>query len=192
MKKKILIGSIIAVVILTLVSFTSVVGYSSVKSDSKIASPLFSIKNNKGDVSSNYLGKGKGTNLLIPRRDNPKQVLISVIKRISYMNDGNFNDLCKRIEFGNINRRDFSGVDKMELLNMIKIIKKYPDLIITYLNENTDNSLNINEQNTSTLQTPCYVANILYIILFVLLLAYLSVILGCGAGDTANMCTFSP
>jgi len=33
MKKKILIGSIIAVVILTLVSFTSVVGYNSVKSN---------------------------------------------------------------------------------------------------------------------------------------------------------------
>ena len=33
MKKKILIGSIIAVVILTLVSFSSVVGYSSVKSN---------------------------------------------------------------------------------------------------------------------------------------------------------------
>ena len=33
MKKKILIGSILAVALLTLVSFSSVVGYSSVKSD---------------------------------------------------------------------------------------------------------------------------------------------------------------
>ncbi len=40
MNKKILIGSIIAVVLLTLVSFTSVVGFQSVKSDSKIHSPL--------------------------------------------------------------------------------------------------------------------------------------------------------
>ena len=37
MKKKILIGSIMAVVILTLVSFSSVVGYSSVKSDLDIS-----------------------------------------------------------------------------------------------------------------------------------------------------------
>jgi hypothetical protein len=44
MNKKILIDSIIAVEILVLVSFTSVVGYISVESDVKI-SPLFNISN---------------------------------------------------------------------------------------------------------------------------------------------------
>jgi len=50
MKKKILIVSIIAVLILLLVSFTSVVGYQSVKSDSKITSPLFKVRNNPKDL----------------------------------------------------------------------------------------------------------------------------------------------
>ncbi len=45
MKKKILIGSIIAVVILTLVSFTSVVGVQSVKSDLDI-----SVEENKKEI----------------------------------------------------------------------------------------------------------------------------------------------
>jgi len=50
MKKKIIVGSIIAVVILLLVSFTSVVGYQSVESDSKIVLPLFKVRNNQKDL----------------------------------------------------------------------------------------------------------------------------------------------
>ena len=46
MKKKILIGSIIAVALLTLVSFSSVVGYSSIKSDLDI-----SVEENKKIIS---------------------------------------------------------------------------------------------------------------------------------------------
>jgi len=45
MKKKILIGSIIAVALLTLVSFTGVVGYSSMKSDLDI-----SVEENKKEI----------------------------------------------------------------------------------------------------------------------------------------------
>ena len=45
MKKKILIGSIIAVVLLVLVSFSSVVGYNSVKSDLDI-----SVEENKKEI----------------------------------------------------------------------------------------------------------------------------------------------
>jgi len=87
MKKKILIGSIIAVALLVLVSFSSVVGYNSVKSDTKIASPLFSIINNKGEVSSNYLGKGEDKGLSIPRRDENNIMIQKILKMISKMSD---------------------------------------------------------------------------------------------------------
>lgn len=81
MKKKILIGSIIAVVLLTLVSFSSVVGYSSVNSDSKIESPLFRIRNEKGEVSSNYLGKGEDITIpLGPRLENPYRDMPILVK----------------------------------------------------------------------------------------------------------------
>jgi hypothetical protein len=46
MNNKILTGSIIAVAILILVSFTSVVGYSSVESDGK-SSPLFNVRSSR-------------------------------------------------------------------------------------------------------------------------------------------------
>ena len=81
MKKKILIGSIIAVVILVLVSFSSVVGYRSVNSDSKIESPLFRIRNEKGEVSSNYLGKGEDITIpLGPRPENPYRDMPILVK----------------------------------------------------------------------------------------------------------------
>ena len=47
MKKKILIGSIIAVIILVLVSFTGVVGYQTIESSAIArASPLFTVRTN--------------------------------------------------------------------------------------------------------------------------------------------------
>ena len=73
MNKKILIGSIIAVVILVLVSFTSVVGYNSVKSNSVKASPLFSVRTNRaiGEETKVLTCKyiGKGITLPFPARD---------------------------------------------------------------------------------------------------------------------------
>ena len=91
MKKKILIGSIIAVVLLTLVSFSSVVGYSSAKSDSKIASPLFSVKNNRGEVSSNYIGKGKEINIPLPKRTNDEVSIKKIVDIIQNMDDDTFD-----------------------------------------------------------------------------------------------------
>ena len=44
MEKKILVGSIKLTVMLTLVSFTSIVGLPTIKPNSEKASPLFSIK----------------------------------------------------------------------------------------------------------------------------------------------------
>jgi len=72
MNKKILIGSIIAVVILVLVSFTGVVGYQTTKSSTIAkASPLFTVRSSRAideeseDLSCDYIGKGKPTLITI-------------------------------------------------------------------------------------------------------------------------------
>lgn len=88
-------GSVVSVVILILLSFTSVVGYNSVASDIK-ASPLFTIRTNRaldkyGDVTCEYIGMGEDLNLLIPNR-NEKTVLFQMfIERISKMDDTTFD-----------------------------------------------------------------------------------------------------
>ncbi|UCF12306.1 MAG: hypothetical protein JSW06_09735 [Thermoplasmatales archaeon] len=93
MKKKIIIGSIIAVVILISVSFTGVVGYSSVKSNSRKASPLFSVRTNRAigeeskDIACDYAGKGKTTLITIPKRDDRVVLTQRVIDSIRTMDD---------------------------------------------------------------------------------------------------------
>jgi len=76
MEKRILLGSIIAVVILVLVSFTGVVGYQTTKSSTIArASPLFSIRSKRAideeskDLTRDYVGKGEESVLSIPKRE---------------------------------------------------------------------------------------------------------------------------
>ena len=80
MKNKILIGSIVAVVILVLVSFTGVVGYQTTKSSTIArASPLFSVRSKRAineeskDLTRRYVGMGN--TLQFPKRDD-KAIMI--------------------------------------------------------------------------------------------------------------------
>ncbi|UCD13966.1 MAG: hypothetical protein JSW60_00685, partial [Thermoplasmatales archaeon] len=86
--------SIIAVAILIGVSFTSVVGYSGVKSNVK-ASPLFTVRTKRAideeteGLTCDYVGKG---NILpFPTRDDRTMLIQKVINRISKLNDREFN-----------------------------------------------------------------------------------------------------
>ena len=112
MKRKILIGSIIAVVILILVSFTGVVGYQTTKS-STIAktSPLFTVRSSRAideeskGLSCDYVGKGREIVLSFPKRDSKQLLLDKLINRISKMDDKSFNRFVK-IVIANINQNN--------------------------------------------------------------------------------------
>ena len=92
MNKKILLGSIIAVAILVLVSFTGVVGYQTTKSSTIAnASPLFTIRCSRAideenkDFVCDYVGKGEEITIPLPLR-NDRAILLEKIKdRISKM-----------------------------------------------------------------------------------------------------------
>ena len=155
MKKEILLGSIIAVVILTLVSFTSVVGYSSVKSDLKIASPLFSIRNNKCDISSNYLGKGKAINIPLPKRNDNVNPMYRMIDFISKANDKTFErylDLvCSRLRPVN----GFTNEKIDEIIEQFRYIREYPDEVKSVVvNDNIRNDFILNDVITLNLVWP--------------------------------------
>jgi len=115
--KKIIIGSIIAVALLTLVSFSSVVGYSSVKSDLNIASPLFSIRNKKDDISSNYLGKGEESNILLPTRNRNKVLIVRFINRIKEMDDYSYQEFSDEIY---MYLSIYSSFKENEILNFLE------------------------------------------------------------------------
>jgi len=99
MNKKILFGSIISVAVLVGVSFTSVVGYNTVKSTSGEASPLFNIRTNKAideksnDLTCNYVGKSKVANIKFSRKEvTTIQHTINIIK---LMDDETFAKFMK-------------------------------------------------------------------------------------------------
>ena len=93
MDNKILISSLIAVVILIGVSFTSVVGYKSVASDVK-ASPLFNIRSSRAiDEESTILSceyVGKGSTLSFPKQDDRFILTHKFIDKISEMDEETF------------------------------------------------------------------------------------------------------
>ena len=95
---KILIGSIIAVVILVLVSFTGVVGYQSTKSSTIAkASPLFTVRSSRAideeskDFTCDYVGKGEEITIPLPVRNNRVVLLEKIKDRISKMDVEEFN-----------------------------------------------------------------------------------------------------
>jgi hypothetical protein len=96
MNTKILLGSIGAVIILILVSFTNVIGVQST-SDSVNESPLFRIRtiratseNSKDALTSNYLGKGNYA-LPFPLRDNRTALIQRFVDGIRTMDELTFN-----------------------------------------------------------------------------------------------------
>ena len=118
MKKKIIIGSIIAVAILILVSFTGVVGYQTTKSSTIArASPLFTVRSSRAidkestGLSCDYVGKGEEVGLLIPKRDSETALIQKFADSISKMDDTNFkrflnlliNKIQEKNEYEDIN-----------------------------------------------------------------------------------------
>ncbi|UCF12928.1 MAG: hypothetical protein JSW06_01390 [Thermoplasmatales archaeon] len=101
MNKKVLVGSIISVVILILVTFTSVVGYRAVESNVKV-SPLFTVRTSRAvnkeskDLSCDYVGKGEETNIHLSGRMKRVEQAQKAVDIISNMDDKAFSKFVAR------------------------------------------------------------------------------------------------
>ena len=123
MKKKILIGSIIAVVILVLVSFTGVIGYPAKSSTIAKASPLFNIRTSRAigkeskDITCDYIGRGEENTLSFPKRDGIKIFMQKIIKIVNQMNGEKLEELFLTLK--NLMQKD----DKFNNRDLTKIRK---------------------------------------------------------------------
>ncbi|UCF12301.1 MAG: hypothetical protein JSW06_09710 [Thermoplasmatales archaeon] len=121
MNKKILICSIISVIILILVSFTSVIGYRSISSDVK-ESPLFTVRTSRAinkesnDLRCYYFGKGEEYDLSIPKRDIETSRIQKVLDIISKMNDIEISNLLQVIHNIRSNPNVLKNYDKKDIL----------------------------------------------------------------------------
>lgn len=135
MNKKTLIGSIIAITVLIGVSFSSVIGYRSVKSN-VITSPLFNIRTNRAidkqnvDLKYQYVGKDNDINLIIPDRNYNIERIQKSIGFIQSMNDETFNKflnlVINRIQTNN----EFKDVKIDDLILSLNRIRNNQELII--------------------------------------------------------------
>lgn len=138
MNKKILIGSIIAVVILVLVSFTSVVGYSSVKSDSKVLSPLFGIRTNKANnkkknaITCDFINKGKAIKLLFPKRPEKVKLVVNFIDYMNRLNEKSL-DRVSDIFYNGLHDENKVNIDRENIREAIYFISENPELSKNYL-----------------------------------------------------------
>jgi hypothetical protein len=127
MNKKILIGSIIAVVILVLVSFTGVVGYQTTKSNSVKVSPLFNVRSKRAigekskDIACEYVGKGNILPFL--KRDDRVVMFQKVIDSIREMDDKAFVRFTSNII--NYAQKDnrFTDLNNDEIINVLYLLR---------------------------------------------------------------------
>ncbi len=139
MNKKILIGSIIAVVILVLVSFTGVVGYQTTKSSTIArASPLFSVRSKRAidkqskDIACEYVGKGEESVLSIPKRDDKTAIKQKVVDMICAMDDITFNKLMNLVA-SKFQQKE----ERNEVINTFHQLRSHPERIsVDYDNNN--------------------------------------------------------
>jgi len=118
MNKKILIGSIIAVAILVLVSFTGVVGYQTTKSSTIArASPLFTVRSSRAideeskEITCDYVGKGEEITIPLPVRNNREVLLEKIKDKISKMDGEEFNRF-KNLIIDELHKSNvFKGID---------------------------------------------------------------------------------
>lgn len=126
MKTKLLLGSISAVVILILVSFTNVVGIQSSTSDSGNDSPLFTIRTqkrinqtSKTVLISDYLGKGLHA-IQFPQRDNRTALFLKAIEIIEKMEYKEFNRFQNLILSHVSKDKNIKNIDIITLLTLTR------------------------------------------------------------------------
>jgi len=140
MNKYPLIGiSILAVVLLVLGSLSNVVGYQSIQSSGVNDSPLFSVRTErvtnqqKGISKSDYLGKGRETNLDIPKRDIKKEYFDKIINLFIWMDAKSFNEVVSRF-ISYIHQKDVGNlkVTDKEIKDALYQIKSNPETLKNY------------------------------------------------------------
>lgn len=138
MKKKILVISVSAVVLLVLASYSSVVGTSNVQSTQKVESPLFAIRTqrsiqreNEQAVQSYYLGKGLNSHLFSPIQPSLNSALDRTVKMLN-ANPGFFEKILKTLSSNPrvVALLEQNGMTVAEFKTYLNRLKNDPSLFI--------------------------------------------------------------
>ena len=139
MNKKILMGSLVAVVILVLVSFTGVVGYQTTKSYTIArASPLFTVRSSRAideenqELVCDYVGKGETTAIYLPKIYKNSESLDILINAIQRMDDNSLRKLANFITYRLHQNDELKQYNVEEIYQSLKLLRDNPDSIKLY------------------------------------------------------------
>ena len=129
-KKMLVIGCVCVVVVLIGVSFTSVVGYSSIKTK-MLESPLYTLRTNRAidngeDVTTcDFLGKGRQSTISIPTINTK---IAKVIEGIREMNDDLFSKFITQFIKYVKNENKFDDTNINQIVEALYQLRKNPDI----------------------------------------------------------------
>ena len=183
MKKRLLFLSVFAASIVILVSFTTVVGVETTKTNSKINSPLFkqrvnSMINKKSkDIQCNYIGKGSSISLFYSKKSFVVGLMDRAIKLIESKPEviDKIFDKAKKIPYI-MNILSQNGISEKDLTKYITQIKNNPDII----KQNKD-QLKLNSDNDPIplgLSTSSAIGCLITVIAFLPLAIVLGLLIG--------------
>jgi len=138
-KKRILLGSIFAVIILIFLSFNNVVGYRTNNSNLIHKSPLYDIRTtrtidqDKSQYFNDYIGKGEKIKIYFPEKDNEKDLLCKYIDEISQMDKKTFNNFKTAIIFQLNKDEELKEIGIHNVLLIINLMRIYPDEVKEYI-----------------------------------------------------------
>ncbi len=183
MNKKILLGSIIAVVILVLVSFTGVVGHQTIKSSAIAkASPLFNIRTSRAigqgekDISTDYLGHGEETNIQFSSRMKRAELAQKAVNIVSKMDDKAFSRFVARIILNLKYQEQMTDKETSDALQALQYIRRNPNVIKYY--DTKKNLKDITNEYFTCYESPGCIINMILDFLFRILMDILVDIFG--------------
>jgi hypothetical protein len=148
MNTKILVGSIGAVVILILVSFTTVVGVQSTPSGSMNISPLFeyrtknAIKKTQDVFHSRYIGMGDGINIPLSGKDERVKLVLTFIENIIQMDENTFSTLLVYCINHLTKDSTFKNTNIAEIISGLRNLRKNPESILSQITNTSSGSNN--------------------------------------------------
>ena len=188
MKKFLLIGSYLSVVIIILIPYTNVVGYQYISLDAKESSPLFDIRTqraidaNSKDITYEYLGRGEENSILVPTREREEFLIHEAIKIINNKDSEwlmyKIQQINRMALHKNMNYRNLQG-----LISKLHIIFQNNEEIVNYLETDLDNPI----MKPFTIYRPLY---ILILLIFLLIFGLYIPIMSLYAGVTCDPCCF--
>ncbi len=139
MKTKILLGSIGAVVILVLASFTTVIGFQSSSSRQPENSPLFDYRTKKAikatpeTVLSNYVGRGSKFAVPLTPVNQKERIVIKFVESIIHMDDSSFDALVSDCVNHLVGDKKVKTSNIAEVISGLRSIRENPASFINQI-----------------------------------------------------------